>query len=206
VVKDIPAARLEQETTLTAYVPYWRHGWPIGNIVVRTATAPETLLRAAASRIRAADPGVAIRAMRTMAEVVSDSVSQRRFQVQLAAGFGATALLLAALGIFGVVAYGVAQRRTEIGIRMALGARLGEVVRLVFGRGFRPVLLGLAGGLGAAVPAGRLVQGLLFGIGAADPLTMSAVAVVLILVAAAACLAPALDAARTDAAVVLRAG
>jgi predicted permease len=206
VVKDVHGARLEQGTTPMAYVPYWRHGWPTGNIVIRTAMPPEAVLHAAAARIRAADPEVAVRAMRTMDEVVAASVSQRRFQTQLAAGFAVSALLLAALGIFGVVSYGVAQRRTEIGIRMALGARLGEVVRLVFGRGFRPVLLGLAGGLLAAVPAGRLVQNLLFGISAADPLTMSAVALVLILVAAAACLAPALDAARTDAAVVLRAG
>jgi predicted permease len=206
VVKDVHGARLEQGTTLMVYAPFWRYGWPAGDVVIRTAMAPEAILRAAAGRIRAADPAVAIRSLRTMDEVVSDSVSRRRFQAQLAAGFAASALLLAALGIFGVVSYGVSQRRTEIGIRMALGARLGEVVRLVVGRGFRPVLLGLAGGLGAAVPAGRLVQNLLFGISAADPLTMSAVALLLLLVAAAACLAPALDAARTDAAVVLRAG
>jgi putative ABC transport system permease protein len=170
-----------------AYVPYWRHGWPSGSIVIRTAMAPEAILRAAAGRIRVADPEVAVRALRTMDEVVADSVSQRRFQTQLAAGFAGSALLLAALGIFGVVSYGVAQRRTEIGVRMALGARLGQVVRLVFGRGFLPVLLGLAGGLVAAVPAGRLVQSLLFGISAADPLIMSAVGLLLLLVAAAAC-------------------
>ncbi len=206
VVKDVHGSRLEQGTTLMAYVPYWRRGLAYGSVVVRTTLPPAGIERAVAGRIRAADPGVAIPAMRTMAELVSEAVAQRRFQMELAAGFALSALLLAALGIFGVVSYGVAQRRTEIGIRMALGGRVAHVVRLVVGGGLRPVVLGLAGGLAAAVPCGRLVQSLLFGISGADPLTMFGVAVVLTTVAAAACLAPALDAARTDAAVVLRRG
>jgi len=206
VVKDVHGSRLEQGTTLMAYVPYWRHGLASGNLVIRTALPPAAISRQVESRLRAADPSVAMPPLRTMAELVSDAVSQRRFQVQLAAGFALSALLLAALGIFGVVSYAVAQRRTEIGIRMALGARLAQVTRLVLGRGLRPVLAGLAAGLAAAIPCGRLVQSLLFGITAADPLIMLGVALVLTAVSVAACLAPALDAARTDAAVVLRAG
>ncbi|HYL04987.1 MAG TPA: ADOP family duplicated permease, partial [Thermoanaerobaculia bacterium] len=206
VVKDVHGSRLEQGTTLMAYVPYWRRGLAYGSVVVRTALPPAAIERAVASRIRAADPDVAVPAMRTMSELVSDAVSQRRFQMRLAAGFALSALLLAALGIFGVVSYGVSQRRTEIGIRMALGGQMAHVVRLVLGGGLRPVFLGLAAGLAAAIPCGRLVQSLLFGITAADPLTMLGVALLLTAVSAAACLAPALDAARTDAAVVLRAG
>ena len=205
VVRDVHGSRLEQGTTLMAYVPYWRHGLAYGNIVIRTALPPAAISRQVERRIRAADPGVAMPPLRTMAELVSEAVSQRRFQMELAAGFALSALLMAALGIFGVVSYAVAQRRTEIGIRMALGARLAQVTRLVLGRGLRPVLAGLAAGLAAAIPCGRLVQSLLFGITAADPLTMLGVALVLTAVAVAACLAPALDAARTDAAVVLRA-
>ncbi|MBV8203222.1 MAG: ABC transporter permease, partial [Acidobacteria bacterium] len=206
VVKDVHSSRLEQGTTLMAYVPYWRRGLPRGSIVIRTTLPPAAIARAVGSRIRAADPAVAIPAMRTMAEVISDAVAQRRFQMQLAAGFALSALLLAALGIFGVVSYGVAQRRTEIGIRMALGGQVAHVVRLVLGGGLRPVLVGLAAGLAAAIPCGRLVQGLLFGITAADPVTMLAVALVLTAVASVACLTPALAAARTDAAIVLRPG
>jgi predicted permease len=206
VVKDVHGWKLEQGTTLMAYVPYWRRGLAYGNVVIRTTLPPAGIERTVASRIRAVDPDVAVPAMRTMTELVSDAVSQRRFQTQLAAGFALSALLLAALGVFGVVSYGVSQRRSEIGIRMALGGQMAHVVRLVLGSGLRPVLVGLGAGLGAALPCGRFVQSLLFGITAADPLTMLGVALVLTAVAAAACLVPALDAARTDAAVVLRAG
>lgn len=134
VVKDVHGSRLEQGTTLMAYVPYWRRGLPSGNLVIRTALPPAAISRQVESRIRAADPGVAMPAPRTMAELVSEAVSQRRFQMELAAGFALSALLLAALGIFGVVSYAVAQRRTEIGIRMALGTRLAQVTRLQRGQ------------------------------------------------------------------------
>jgi predicted permease len=204
VVKDVHGARLEQGVTLMAYVPYWRRGLASGEVVVRTALSPSAIMAPLRRRIRAIDPAAAVGRLRTMAEIVAESVSQRRFQAQLAGGFAVAALLLAALGIYGVVSYGVAQRRTEIGVRMALGARLLSVVRLVLGRGLRPVLLGLAAGLAAAIACGRLVQALLFGVAATDPLLLAGVALTLAAIAGAACLLPALDAARTDPASVLR--
>jgi ABC-type antimicrobial peptide transport system permease subunit len=142
--------------------------------------------------------------MRTLAEIVAESLGARRFQMQLATGFALFALLLAALGIYGVVSYGVAQRRREIGVRMALGARLADVLRLVVARGFRPVLVGLAVGIALALLAGQLVRSLLFGMSASDTLTIAGVALGLAGIALLACLVPALDASRTDPASALR--
>jgi len=216
VVKDVHNARLDQAPTLIVYVPYWRHGLPSADLVVRGAlapaapgeasepAAPASLMAAVRRSIAAVAPGAAVPKMRTMTEVVADSVAQRRFQARLAAGFALSALLLAVLGIYGVVSYGVSQRRAEIGIRMALGAQFGQVVRLVAGGGLRPALLGLAAGLLAATGCAHLVRSLLFGVTATDPVTLVAVALALPAVAVLACLAPALAAARTDPASVLR--
>jgi putative ABC transport system permease protein len=154
--------------------------------------------------IRTIDPGIPAPKMRTMDEIVSESVASRRFQMRVAAAFAGSALLLAALGIYGVVAYGVALRRRELGIRVALGARASEVRRLVLWTGLRPVMIGLAGGMVAALAAGGLVRTLLFGVSATDGLTLAAVAASLALVATAACLAPAWSASRVDPSRVLR--
>ncbi|HVT15412.1 MAG TPA: ABC transporter permease [Thermoanaerobaculia bacterium] len=205
VARDVPNASLEQGPTLIAYVPYWlNNSLHSGDIAVRTAIAPAALVPSLRRAIRSLDPGLPSPPMRTMAEIVSGAVSQRLFQMQLAAGFALSALLLALLGIYGVVSYTVAQRRGEIGVRMALGARLGQVMRLVVGRGLRPVALGLAAGIAAAVAGGQLVRSLLFGIAATDPATILSVALLLAATATAACLVPAFDAARTDPAGVLR--
>jgi ABC-type antimicrobial peptide transport system permease subunit len=142
--------------------------------------------------------------MRTMGEVVEESVAQRRFQMRVAMAFAAAAVLLAALGIYGVVAYAVALRRRELGIRMALGARAGEVRRLVLRQGLRPVVLGLCGGLLVAMAAGSLVRSLLFGVAATDVATLATVAITLGVVATLACLMPARSAAAIDPARVLR--
>ena len=126
--------------------------------------------------------------------------------MQLAIAFALAALLLAGLGVYAVVAYAVAQRRGEIGVRMALGAGTGTLVRSVLGRGLRPVLWGLVAGILAALACGRLVQSLLYGVRATDPATLLAVGATLATAALVACLSPALAAARTDPAEVLRQG
>jgi predicted lysophospholipase L1 biosynthesis ABC-type transport system permease subunit len=191
-----------------------------GALTLTGTTAPSTATpSAAAPPAPAATPSspevidcaetataLAVERLRPLTELVSEAVAQRRFQLLLAAGFALAALLLAALAIYGVVSYGVAQRRREIGVRMALGARLSALLGLVLGSGLRPVLLGLAAGLAGAAACGRLVQSLLFGTRATDPWALAAVALTLTAVATAACLLPALDAARTDPAGVLREG
>jgi ABC-type antimicrobial peptide transport system permease subunit len=201
VVGDVHSAQLERDPTLMVYVPFWKQPWQTSNLVVRGShVTPEEVRRT----IQAIDSGIPAPTMRTMDEIVAESVAQRRFQMRVAAAFAVSALLLAALGIYGVVAYGVTLRRRELGIRMALGARAGEVRRLVVWQGLRPVTLGLACGMPAAIAAGRLVRTLLFGVSPTDGLTLGAVAAGLALVAALACLMPAHSAARIDPSRVLR--
>jgi predicted permease len=206
VVEDVSSSRLEQGPTLIAYVPYWERHLRAAELVVRSATPPQAMAPAVRNRIREVDAQAAVPRLRTLGEVVSESVAQRRFQLLLASGFALAAVLLAALGIYGVTGFSVAQRRAEIGVRMALGARPGQVVGYFVGRGLRPVVLGVAGGVAAAVPCGQLVRSLLFGVSATEPLALAAVAAVLVAVAFLACLGPALSAARTDPVVVLRRG
>jgi putative ABC transport system permease protein len=150
------------------------------------------------------DPNVPITAIRPMSQVVSESVDARRFQMSLALAFAISSLLLATLGIFGVVSYSVQQRRQELGIRTALGADLHDLLRMVLRQGMAPVLLGLTGGLIAAAFAGRLISSLLFGVTPYDPLTISAIAVVVTTVALLACYVPARSAMRLDPMVALR--
>ncbi|HZF13520.1 MAG TPA: ABC transporter permease [Thermoanaerobaculia bacterium] len=206
VVGDVHNGRLDQPATLVVYVPYWRRSPGHGDLVLRTAALPTELLPTVRRRLWAIDPGIPVPSMRTLAEIVEQSLGARRFQVQLATGFALFALLLAALGIYGVVSYTVAQRRREIGVRMALGARIADVLGLIAARGLRPVLWGLAVGIVLALFAGQLVRSLLFGMSASDPLTIAGVAAVLAGIAGLACLFPALDAARTDPASVLHEG
>jgi predicted permease len=201
VVGDVHSSQLESDPTLMFYTPFWKQSWQVSDLVVRgEGVMPEEVRRT----IQAIDSGIPAPKMRTMDEIVSESVAQRRFQMRVAAAFAVSALLLAALGIYGVVAYGVTLRRRELGIRMALGARAGEVRRLVVWQGLRPVTIGLACGLAGALAAGRLVRALLFGVSATDGVTLSAVAVGLALVATLACLMPAHSAARIEPSRVLR--
>jgi ABC-type antimicrobial peptide transport system permease subunit len=136
--------------------------------------------------------------------VVDLSVAQRRFQLTLMIVFAASALLVATLGIYGVVAYSVTRRRNEIGIRMALGAPRSRVLQLIIRQGMVPVVIGLAGGVAAALCLGRAIRGLLFEVQPADPLTIATVTAMLLVVGALACFIPARRAAATDAVAALR--
>lgn len=174
------------------------------SIYARTNASPATLQDAIRGAVQSIDPNLPVFGTRTMESILSDSLAPRRFALELMGLFAATALLLAAFGIYGVMAYFVSQRVREIGIRMALGARRGDVLALVVSRGM--VLAGIGAGIGIAVAlaAGRLISGLLFGVSPHDPLTMAAFAVLLAGVALAANYIPARRATKVDPMVALR--
>jgi predicted permease len=204
VVGDVYATQLERDPTMMIYVPFWRTAFQVSDVVVRSSIDPRALEQDIRRAIQSLDSAIPAPKMRTMQELVDQSVAQRRFQMDIAAAFGIAALLLAALGIYGVVAYGISLRRRELGVRMALGARATQVRGMVVSRGLKPVLAGLAVGMAAALTAGRLVRSLLFGVAPTDALTLGGVAGVLACIAILACLLPAHAAARIDPARVLR--
>ncbi len=194
----------DREALPILYRPYW-DGAPQRTVVVaRSAGDPFSIARAVHAATRNADAEVPIAAMRTMQEVLDDSVSQRRFQMLIASLFAGCALLLATLGIYGVVSCSVARQTRDIGIRAALGARPMDLCGMVLLRGMAPVGLGLLVGVAGALAAGRLLRGLLYEISAHDPLTISVVALVVVGAALAACYLPARRAARVDPMVALR--
>ena len=173
-------------------------------IALRTAGDPTALTPAVKRAVAGIDPNLALGRVATMEERVAGSMARPRVNAILLGGFAATALVLAAIGIYGVIAYSVVQRTRELGIRMALGARGGDVLRLVLGQGMVPVLGGLALGLAAAAAASRVLRGLLYGIGGTDPITYAAVAAFLAGVALVASFLPARRAATADPVVALR--
>jgi len=142
--------------------------------------------------------------VRSFDDVVSASVATRRFTMLLLAGFAAFALVMALAGVYGVLAYSVARRTNEIGIRLALGAAHDSVLRLVVAQGLRPVLIGLGGGLTASAWSSRLMTSLLFGVSANDPLTYVVMCAAVLVTALAACYLPARAVLRVDPAVALR--
>jgi putative ABC transport system permease protein len=152
------------------------------------------------------DPDLPIYDVRSMDERLAHSVATDRLRTLLLAAFGALALLLAAIGLYGVLAYSVAQRRPEIGIRMALGSTAAGIFRLVVGQGARLVALGLVLGLAGTVVVGRLVRGMLYGVEPGDPLILAGVVILLAAAALAACLLPARRAMKVDPMVAIRDG
>jgi len=175
------------------------------SVVVRTAGDPLALAAPVRREVAALDPDLAVSNVRTLERVVADSVGDRRFTMVLLGLFGAVALALAAIGIYGVTAYGVAQRTREMGIRLALGAAPGAVRGLVVGEGVRLALIGLAAGLVLALVGARALRSQLYGIASSDPATYVALSCVLLLVAVLATYLPARRATRVDPAITLRA-
>jgi putative ABC transport system permease protein len=204
IVRDVPAAALDRGPTAMVYFPYWQRRSYVMNVVVRAGVAPSALAGALRRAILQLDPEVPISELRTLEQLVSGSVDQRRFQMTLLLSFALLALLLACCGIYGVVAYSVTRRTGEIGIRAALGASRGEVCAMVLRQGLVPVAFGLLLGLGGSLAAGRAVSSFLYGTQALDPLTYGVVTATLGAVAFAACYAPALRASRIDPATALR--
>jgi putative ABC transport system permease protein len=173
--------------------------------LIRTEGDPESLASAARGVVRDVDPGLAIFGIEPLQNTVARSVAQQRFTMLLVGAFAAVALVLAAIGIHGVLSYTVAQRTRELGIRLALGAQPGRLVRLVVGQGLRLCGAGLALGLAGALLVTRLLETLLYGVTPLDPGTFFGVPAILLLVALAASYLPARRAARVDPILALRA-
>ena len=178
--------------------------WHAMNLVLRTQRAPLSLSSAVVAQVHSLDPELAAANIRTMDQLISSSVAGSKFSALLLGSFAGVALLLAAIGIYGVLAYSVSQRTHEIGIRMALGAERARVLCLILGEGARLALIGSAAGTVAAFFLMRLMSSLLYGVSAADPLTFAVVAIVLTAVALAACYIPARRATKVDPIVALR--
>lgn len=197
-------ADLHRDAPPMAYYPYWQRVPDAMTLVVRTAGDPRGSMGAVREAIRAEDPQLPVRTVRTMEEELDRSVAERRFQALLMGVFAAAGLLVASLGIYGVVAFAVARRRNEIGIRMALGAPRSRVLGLVARQGMTPVVIGLALGVGAALAGGRALRGLLFAMQPTDVPTIAGVAGVLLAVGLLACLIPARRVLGIDAVSALR--
>ena len=204
VAADVRTRGLELDPAPVIYVPHAQYGPDGMTIVVRTAGDPLQALPQATSVLRALGPGVAFSRARTMDDLVAANVAEPRFRSLLLSIFALVSLVLAAVGLYGVVAFSVSQRRGELGLRMALGADRADVLRLVLREGMTPVAAGIAAGLAGAAVLARVMQSLLFDVDALDPLTFAVVAVTLSLVALAACYVPARRALTVDPASTLR--
>lgn len=207
VVGDTHHWSLAEAIDIQMYVPYTQEpDWLApGQIAIRTEGDPTALIAAARDRVRAIDPLVPISEVQTMQELLQRSVAAPRFNLALVALFGITALILATIGLYGLLAYSVAVRSREIGIRAALGASRGAIARLVLAEGLRLTAVGIAAGLVAAVAAMRWLETLLFQVEPRDPVTLTSIGALLLVVAAIASYVPARRATRLDPLVALRA-
>jgi putative ABC transport system permease protein len=203
VVGDVRSLTLNQESP-AMYYPSAARVWPRMDVVVRADGDPVALLPAIRQKVKELDAELPLSNVRTMEEWLSITAAQPRLNAQLLAVFAAVALLIAAIGIYGVLAYSVTQRTREIGLRMALGAQPEGVLRLVVGEGMLVALAGVAIGLLASLALSRTLSSLLFEVPPRDPATFAAVAVMLLLVALVACVMPARRASRVDPMIALR--
>ncbi|HEV2196208.1 MAG TPA: ABC transporter permease [Candidatus Acidoferrum sp.] len=208
VVGDIRTVRLDEPPLMMVYVPQqWFNAYSVpmyASFVLRTSRDPASYAGAIRQLIHGIDADVPISSLQPMTQIVSQSVEARRFPMFLAISFALFSLVLASLGIFGVIAYSIEQRRQELGIRMALGAKFEDLRRMVLRQGMAPVVVGLVLGVVAAIIAGRLIGGLLFGVTPHDPLTFGIVVLTVAVVATVACYIPARRAMRVDPIVALR--
>jgi putative ABC transport system permease protein len=204
VVADTKLYGLDNPARLEVYSPYRQRPSADMNLVVRSAMDPASLTSAIRASVAAIDKDQPIFDVHTMQQLVDDSISTRRLTLVLLGIFSALALILAAIGIYGVMAYSVALRTQEIGIRMALGAQQKDVLRLILGQGARIAFFGVAIGLVAAAALARLLSNLLFSVSASDPITFAAVSILLVAIALLACYIPARRALRVDPIIALR--
>jgi putative ABC transport system permease protein len=204
VVGGVHQLRLQDDPMPELYRCYFQAPTASMSVILRTASDPLALATAARRAVAALDPNQPVYNVDTLGRIVKDAAWLTRLTTVLFGAFSALALALAAVGIYGLTAYTLAQRQREIGLRMALGATPGDVLRLVLGRGLALALAGVLGGIVAAYLLAKGMAGLLYGIGAFDPVTFLTAPLLLLAVAAAANLAPALRAARTDPMTALR--
>jgi predicted permease len=212
VVGDVKS-HLDQPSEPTTFVPAaqakWGtsklfEGWFPRSIVVRTTGDPLLLNQALREALAATDPLVPTGAVRSMDQVLSHSLALRSFMMMLLSIFGGLALVLASVGIYGVISFAVSQRTREIGVRMALGARPAEVLRMILTEGLTLVAVGVVVGVAAALMLTRLLEGMVYGVRVRDPLIFAMVNLLMIVVSLAACYVPARRATRVDPLVALR--
>ncbi|HKP86634.1 MAG TPA: ABC transporter permease, partial [Blastocatellia bacterium] len=204
VVGDVKYSGLDSKPEPAFYLPHLQATLRSMYMVVRTSSNPMSLAPAIRQEVWALDKDQPVARVRTMEELLSRSVSQPRFRTLLIGVFAGVALLLAAVGIYGVISYSVTQRTHEFGIRMALGARQGNVLKMVVGEGMKLALIGTAIGLAASYFATRVLSSLLFGVSATDPLTFAGISLLLTAVVFVASYVPARRATKVDPMVALR--
>ena len=202
IVGDIRHRALEAQPAAAMYLPTYETGWT--NVVIRTQGDPASLAAAVRKEVQTIDPDQPVADVKTMEQWVDTSVAAPRYRTALLGLFAVLALVLAATGIYGVMSYSVAQRTHEIGVRMALGARQLDVLKLVVRQGMSRVVIGVGLGLVGAIALTRVMTTLLFNVSAKDPVTFAAVAVLLSVVALVACYIPARRATKVDPLVALR--
>jgi putative ABC transport system permease protein len=204
VVKDIPHRGLESKAEPDWYLSYLGQPRRYGYLMARSSGDPASLAAAIRSQVLVIDKDQPVTAIRTVNEVIESTTAPRRFNTMLLAIFAAVAMALAAVGIYSVISYSVTQRTQEVGVRMALGARPGDVIRLILKQGLALTLIGIAAGVLGALAAARVMSGLLYGVTATDPATFVAISLLLAMVALLACYLPARRAARVEPMAALR--
>jgi putative ABC transport system permease protein len=204
VVNDVKMNGVDLATSLQTYLPFSQVSGESVGLIVRAERNPAALASAVEQAIHAIDKDLPVSSILTMDLLLGNSLAQRRLTLILLASFAALALLLAAVGVYGVIAYSVRQRTHELGIRMALGAQSGDALKLILGQGLKLALIGVTIGLAVALALTRWMESLLFEVRPADPLTFCLIAVVLLCVALVACWVPARRAARVDPLLALR--
>ena len=204
VVRDLRTLGLWRSARPEIYMPFTLLTSPLLDVVVRSAVPPADIAAAARAQLHRLDPTLALARVSTMDRIVDGEIAQPRFQAVLLGFFAAVAVVLATVGIYGIIAQSVRARTQEFGVRLALGATQSRVFWLVVKRGLRAPLIGLVFGLVIASLTGRVLQTLLFGVTPRDPLIFASAAALLAVVCVSSCGLPAWQACRTDAAQALR--
>jgi ABC-type antimicrobial peptide transport system permease subunit len=205
IVGDVKNAGLEADSIMVFYTPYPQRTWTGMTIAIRANGDPRLLAKSAHAQLLAVDREQPVTSVETLEDSLANTLAGRRQTMYLLAGFAAIALLLAVVGLYGVMAYSVAQRTTEIGIRQAIGAQRRDILRMVMGQGLRLGLVGIGIGVLAATALTRLISGMLYQVSATDPLTFAGISILFMVVALAASFVPAFRATRVDPLEALRA-
>ena len=204
VVADVKNDDLDEAVDPIAYSPYAQNAWSTMSLVIRGTQDPTRLASAVRSEVQALDPNLPVSNIKPVRQMIDERISPKRLMTYILAVFGLIALLLASVGIYGVMSYAVTQRTQEIGVRMALGAQAVDVLKLVIKNGMTMALVGVAIGLAGAYALTRLLANLLFKVAPTDLVTFAAVSISLIVVALVACYIPARRATKVDPLVALR--